>query len=207
MVWWNTLRLKSNNPEVRRKALETLDAADPRMHERLVASLRDDDAQVRRALSSILGARGYKVTFASSADEAISDAIGNTPDLIVLDLGLPDRSGLEVCRELRSWTSVPILVLSVRSTEADKIEALDEGADDYLTKPFSAGELLARVRALLRRAAERTMQPACVVAGELVLDIVRRQVSFAGEEIDLLPGGAPVRVEVGPAAFARRGVE
>ena len=117
----------------------------------------DDDAQVRRALSSILGARGYKVTLASSADEAISDAIGNTPDLIVLDLGLPDRSGLEVCRELRSWTSVPILVLSVRSTEADKIEALDEGADDYLTNPFSAGELLARVRAL--RKPERCVPP------------------------------------------------
>jgi two-component system KDP operon response regulator KdpE len=147
----------------------------------------DDDAQVRRALSSILSPRGYRVALASTADEAISDAIENTPDLIVLDLALPDRSGLEVCRELRSWTRVPILVLSVRSSAAEKIEALYEGADDYLTKPFSAGELLARVRALLRRAAERTTQPACVVAGELAIDIARRRVSLGGEEIDLTP--------------------
>ena len=103
-------------------------------------------------------------------------AIDSPPDLVVLDLMLPDRSGIEVCRELRTWMTAPILILSVRSNEADKITALDEGADDYLTKPFSAGELLARIRALLRRAAALTSPPPVVTTGDLEVDIARRRV-------------------------------
>jgi len=108
----------------------------------------DDEDQIRRALKSILSTRGYNLEMAATAEEALLKAIDAPPDLVILDLALPDRSGIEVCRELRTWMTAPILVLSVRANEADKIEALDEGADDYLTKPFSAGELLARIRAL-----------------------------------------------------------
>ena len=104
----------------------------------------DDEEQIRRALRSILHTRNYVVNLAETGREALIKAIDEPPDLVILDLGLPDMSGIEVCHELRSWTTVPILVLSVRSAETDKIEALDEGADDYLTKPFSAGELLGR---------------------------------------------------------------
>ena len=147
----------------------------------------DDEEQILRALTSILGSRGYSLSLAATAAEALLKAIDEPPDLVVLDLMLPDRSGIEVCRELRTWMSAPILILSVRSAEADKIAALDEGADDYLTKPFSAGELLARVRALLRRAAALTSPPPIVTAGDLVIDIARRRVRRAAEEIALTP--------------------
>ncbi len=116
----------------------------------------DDEEQIRRALKSILSTRGYSLEMAATGEEALIKAIDTPPDLVVLDLMLPDMSGIDVCRELRTWMASPILILSVRSNEADKITALDEGADDYLTKPFSAGELLARIRALLRRAAALT---------------------------------------------------
>jgi two-component system KDP operon response regulator KdpE len=147
----------------------------------------DDEDQIRRALKSILSTRGYTLEMAATAEEALIKAIDAPPDLVVLDLALPDRSGIEVCRELRTWMSAPILVLSVRANEADKIEALDEGADDYLTKPFSAGELLARIRALLRRAAALTSPPPVVTSGDLEVDIARRRVTRAGEEIALTP--------------------
>jgi len=147
----------------------------------------DDEAQIRRALTSILSTRGYKLEMASTGEEALLKAIDAPPDLVVLDLALPDRSGIEVCRELRTWMTAPILVLSVRANEADKIEALDEGADDYLTKPFSAGELLARIRALLRRAAALTSPPPVITSGDLEIDIARRRVTRAGEEIALTP--------------------
>lgn len=147
----------------------------------------DDEEQIRRALRSILSTRGYKLEMAATAEEALIKAIDAPPDLVVLDLALPDRSGIEVCRELRTWMSAPILVLSVRANEADKIEALDEGADDYLTKPFSAGELLARIRALLRRAAALTSPPPVFTSGDLEIDIARRRVTRAGEEIALTP--------------------
>jgi two-component system, OmpR family, KDP operon response regulator KdpE len=147
----------------------------------------DDEEQIRRALKSILSTRGYTLEMAATAHEALMKAIDSPPDLVVLDLMLPDRSGIEVCRELRSWMTAPILILSVRSNEADKIKALDEGADDYLTKPFSAGELLARIRALLRRAAALTSPPPVIVTGELQIDIARRSVRRAGEEVSLTP--------------------
>src|SRR5664279_1124246 len=105
----------------------------------------DDEEQIRRALRSILSTRGYTLDMALTGSEALIKAIDSPPDLVVLDLMLPDRTGIEVLRDLRSWMTAPVLILSVRSNEADKIAALDEGADDYLTKPFSAGELLARI--------------------------------------------------------------
>ena len=147
----------------------------------------DDEEQIRRALKSILSTRGYVLEMAATGEEALLKAIDAPPDLVVLDLALPDRSGIEVCRELRTWTSVPVLVLSVRANESDKIEALDEGADDYLTKPFSAGELLARIRALLRRAAALTSPPPVVTSGDLEIDIARRRVTVRGGEIALTP--------------------
>ena len=147
----------------------------------------DDEDQIRRALKSILSTRGYTLEMAATADEALLKAIDVPPDLVVLDLALPDRSGVEVCRELRTWMSAPILILSVRANEADKIEALDEGADDYLTKPFSAGELLARISALLRRAAALTSPPPIVISGDLEIDIARRRVTRAGADIALTP--------------------
>jgi two-component system KDP operon response regulator KdpE len=147
----------------------------------------DDEEQIRRALKSILSTRGYVLEMAATAEEALLKAIDAPPDLVVLDLALPDRSGIEVCRELRTWMTAPILILSVRANESDKIQALDEGADDYLTKPFSAGELLARIRALLRRTAALTSPPPIVTAGELVIDIARRRVTRAGNEVPLTP--------------------
>lgn len=147
----------------------------------------DDEEQIRRALTSILSTRGYTLDMAATGEEALLKAIDSPPDLVVLDLMLPDRSGIEVCRELRTWMTSPILVLSVRANEADKIQALDEGADDYLTKPFSAGELLARIRALLRRAAALTSPPPVVTVGDLEIDIARRRVKRAGDEIALTP--------------------
>jgi two-component system, OmpR family, KDP operon response regulator KdpE len=145
----------------------------------------DDEEQIRRALRSVLGARHYDVSLAATGEEALEMAVEHTPDLVVLDLTLPGISGLDVCRELRTWLTAPILVLSVRDSDEDKIAALDLGADDYLTKPFSTGELLARVRALLRRVAPGDTAVSEIVAGDLVIDLARRIVRVAGEEVRL----------------------
>ncbi len=145
----------------------------------------DDEEQIRRALRSILTAREYEVELAESGEEGLAMAAARQPDLIVLDLTLPGKSGLEVCRELRTWLSVPILVLSVRDSDDDKIAALDLGADDYLTKPFSAGELLARIRALLRRVSGTDASPATVTVGGLCIDFARRIVTVDGVEVKL----------------------
>jgi len=145
----------------------------------------DDEAQIRRALGSILSTRGYQAIFASDGSEGLDLAIDQNPDLVILDLAMPGLGGLEVCRELRTWYTAPILVLSVRGSDADKIAALDMGADDYVTKPFSAGELLARVRALLRRASGQAASRPVITAGELEIDIAQRRVKRAGEEIEL----------------------
>jgi two-component system KDP operon response regulator KdpE len=145
----------------------------------------DDEEQIRRALKSILGSRHYDVTAASNGSEGLDNAIDLNPDLVILDLAMPDMSGLEVCKELRSWYTGPILVLSVRAGDADKITALDLGADDYLTKPFSAGELLARVRALLRRTAGQIVPQAVISAGELEIDIPHRRVTISGTDVEL----------------------
>ena len=143
----------------------------------------DDDAQIRRALSAILRTRGYDLELAHSAGDALAKAVDHPPDLVILDLSLPDRNGIDVCRDLRSWMTAPILILSVHSGEADKIAGLDAGADDYLTKPFSAGELLARVRALLRRTREAVTQPPVVSVGDLIVDVARRRVTLSGQEV------------------------
>jgi two-component system KDP operon response regulator KdpE len=147
----------------------------------------DDEEQIRRALKSILGTRNYDLELAATGQEAVLKAIDRPPDLVVLDLTLPDVDGIEVCRRLRTWMAAPILILSVRSGETDKIRALDEGADDYLTKPFSAGELLARIRALLRRAAALSAPPPVLRTGDLEIDVARRRVTLAGEEVNLTP--------------------
>ncbi len=145
----------------------------------------DDEVQIRRALRSILQSRNFVVDEAESGERAIELTTEQTPDLIVLDLTLPGMSGLEACRMLREWYTGPILVLSVRSDDADKIAALDLGADDYLTKPFSSGELLARIRALLRRAGGAAPLPTEIRSGDLVIDLARRTVTLCGEPVQL----------------------
>ncbi|HEY3317842.1 MAG TPA: response regulator transcription factor [Coriobacteriia bacterium] len=145
----------------------------------------DDEEQIRRALRSVLQVRHYEVELAASGEEALELTAARTPDLIILDLSLPGMSGLEACRRLREWYRGPILVLSVRSGDEDKIAALDLGADDYLTKPFSTGELLARIRALLRRTAGADTSAGEFRTRELCIDFGRREVTVRGEQVRL----------------------
>jgi two-component system, OmpR family, KDP operon response regulator KdpE len=146
----------------------------------------DDEHSIRRAVGRALTARGYDVQLATDGEEALSVAAAFQPDLVVLDLNLPALDGLSVCRQLRVWSSVPILVLSVREDEADKVAALDLGADDYLTKPFGIDELLARVRALLRRAgAQGAPKPVRFRTDELEIDLDTNSVTRAGAEVRL----------------------
>lgn len=147
----------------------------------------DDEEQIRRALKSLLTARQYQVLLASDGQEALALAAEHAPDLIVLDLTMPDMSGMAVCRELRGWYAGPILILSVKGAETDKIAALDQGADDYLTKPFHTGELLARIRALLRRATAQGPAAPVIRVEALEIDLVRRLVTQAGEAVCLTP--------------------
>lgn len=145
----------------------------------------DDEEQIRRALKSILTTRKYDVLLAENGEQAIDLAIDHNPDMIILDLSMPGLSGLEVCDNLRAWYTGPILILSVKSGDSDKITALDTGADDYLTKPFSAGELLARVRAQLRRTGPGVVSLPVITVGDLEIDMARRRVRKSGEEIEL----------------------
>ena len=146
----------------------------------------DDEQSIRRAVGRALVARGYKVQLATDGEEALAVAATFQPDLVVLDLNLPALDGLEVCRQLRGWSSVPILVLSVREDEPDKVAALDLGADDYLTKPFGIDELMARVRALLRRAgAQGVPRPVRFRSDDLKLDLDARRVARSGVEVRL----------------------
>ena len=126
-----------------------------------------------------LSAHGYAVFEADSGQAALSAVVSDRPDLIILDLGLPDLDGIEVTRLLREWTHIPIIILSVRGQEADKIAALDAGADDYVTKPFGVGELLARMRVALRRAGRTSVGPV-FSSGDLAVDLARRVVTVAG---------------------------
>jgi len=150
--------------------------------------LVEDEVEMRRFLRASLTAHGYRLVETSTAEEALRQATAYNPELILLDLGLPDLDGLAVIRRLREWTSVPVIVISARDEEQDKIEALDNGADDYLTKPFGTGELLARIRVALRHA-ERVSgeSEAAITVGELRLDLARRQVFVRGEEVHLTP--------------------
>lgn len=145
----------------------------------------DDDSQIRRALRRALEARGYAVELAATGEEALDVAAGHIPDMVILDLSLPGMSGLDVCRELRTWTQAPILVLSIHETSSDKVAALDMGADDYLTKPFDTGELLARIRSHLRRSAQVEVTDPILEIDGLRMDLGGRQVFSDGEEVRL----------------------
>jgi two-component system KDP operon response regulator KdpE len=150
----------------------------------------DDEPQIRRALTSILEIRGFRVIGAADAAAALAATLDLTPDLVVLDLTLPDVDGIELLKKLRSYLTAPVLVLSARTDESDKIDALNLGADDYLTKPFSAGELVARVNALLRRSADAGTSVdglPVVEVGDLAIDLAHRRVERGGEPIQLTP--------------------
>lgn len=149
--------------------------------------LIEDDPQTRRFLKTSLGGQGWRLTEAASGQQGLSMAQNEYLDLVILDLGLPDMEGVSVVRNLRLISDRPILILSARTQERDKIEALDAGADDYLTKPFSTGELEARLRALLRRMAKGAVTGEVFAVGELRVDLARRQVFKAGHEIRLTP--------------------
>ena len=146
----------------------------------------DDEPQILRALRTILTEKGFKVSVATRGEEGLTLAAANVPDLIILDLGLPDMDGIEVCARLREWSQAPIIILSVRESEKEKVAALDKGADDYLTKPFGIGELLARVRVALRHAGPRHDAGTTVVqAGALMIDLVWHTVTRDGEPVRL----------------------
>ncbi len=146
----------------------------------------DDEPQILRALRTILGARQFRVSTASRGEEGLALAAAQPPDLIILDLSLPGMDGFEVCSRLREWSQAPIIVLSVRNDEGDKVRALDHGADDYLTKPFGIEELLARIRVGLRHAARAQGARQVVVnAGPLEIDLVGHRVTKSGEEVKL----------------------
>ena len=147
----------------------------------------DDEPQLLRALATNLKARGYEVDQAATGEAALMLAASHHPDLVVLDLGLPGIDGLEVINGLRGWTTVPIVVLSVREREADKVAALDAGADDYVTKPFGMDELLARLRAALRRAAPAGKEDAVVITPDFAVDLAAKRVSRNSEEVRLTP--------------------
>ena len=149
----------------------------------------DDEPQILRAIRTILTEKQFHVTTASRGEEGLALAAATEPDLIILDLGLPDMDGVEVCQRLREWTQLPIIILSVRDSERDKVAALDMGADDYLTKPFGIQELLARVRVALRHSASRKAaqggQTKAIKAGPLTIDLVWHIVKRGEEEVKL----------------------
>ena len=151
--------------------------------------LIEDEPPIRLFLRAVLMANGYQVIEAATAAAGLTQAAMRLPEIILLDLGLPDLDGLEVTRQLREWASMPIIVLSARGRESDKIAALDAGADDYLTKPFSVGELLARLRVALRHAVHTMQEPGVPVftVGQLQVDLARRQVSVAAQPVHLTP--------------------
>ena len=146
----------------------------------------DDEQQIRRALDINLRAHGYEVRLAGTGEEALVDVAANLPDLVLLDLGLPGIDGVDVIRGLRAWTSVPIIVLSAREGDPSKVEALDAGADDYVTKPFSINELLARVRASLRRHQPTPLEPV-VETSDFTVDLVGKRVTRDGIFVHLTP--------------------
>jgi len=147
----------------------------------------EDEPQMRRFLRTSLESHAYQPVEAVTAREGLAQASGRNPDVILLDLGLPDMDGIEVTRRVREWSRVPIIVISARGRETDKIAALDAGADDYLTKPFGLGELLARLRVALRRVAEGDAGEPVFVLGDLTVDLAARLVFRRGAEVHLTP--------------------
>ncbi len=147
----------------------------------------DDERAIRRFLRASLSTHGYTVLEAANGSEALAITAEQRPDIIFLDLGLPDMDGIQVTQQLREWTDTPIIILSVRDRESDKIQALDAGADDYLTKPFGMGELMARLRGVLRRSLQSGTGEPVFTAGSLTVDLACRQVTKDGQEINLTP--------------------
>ena len=146
----------------------------------------DDEPAIRRFLTTALEGGEFALYQAADGRAALAAAVAVKPDVILLDLGLPDMDGVEIISRIRQWSQVPIIVLSVRDRETDKVRALDTGADDYLTKPFGMGELLARIRATLRRSLPQNSEPVFKI-NELEVDLARRRVALRGEEISLTP--------------------
>ena len=148
----------------------------------------DDEPAIVRAVGAGLRARGYEVRTAPTGQAAIDSVALDAPDVVVLDLGLPDIDGVEVCRRIRGWTDVPIIILSAEGSDERKVLALDEGADDYVTKPFSMPELLARVRVALRhRALDDDSEEAVLAVGDLRVDVARHEVAVGGRPVELTP--------------------
>jgi two-component system KDP operon response regulator KdpE len=144
----------------------------------------DDEPQILRALKTILGANHFRVSAATSGEQGLSYAVAQSPEVIILDLTLPDMDGIQVCEQIREWSRVPIIVLSVRDSEKDKVAALDKGADDYLTKPFGIEELLARIRVALRHSEQSVGNKQSVIkAGTVTIDLARHIVLRGSEEI------------------------
>jgi two-component system KDP operon response regulator KdpE len=146
----------------------------------------DDERAIRRFLHTSLAANGYAVFEATNGAEALESVVRDRPDVMILDLGLPDMDGTEVTARLREWSRIPIIILSVRDQEGDKIAALDAGADDYLTKPFGVGEMMARMRVVLRRVAHPETEPVFATR-DLVVDLARRLVRVRGRDVQLTP--------------------
>ena len=146
----------------------------------------DDEPQILRALRTILSANRFQVSVARNGEEGLALAAAEQPDVIILDLGLPDMDGIQVCEQLRQWTHVPIIILSVRNEESAKVKALDKGADDFLVKPFGTEELLARIRVALRHLAKSQGEQDTVIAtGDLAIDLARHIVTRSGKEVKL----------------------
>lgn len=154
-----------------------------------IVVLIEDETQIRRFLRATLTGQGYRLFEATTGADGLIEVASRQPDVVIVDLGLPDVDGLEVIRRLREWTAVPVIVLSARGQERDKVTALDAGADDYVSKPFSAGELLARIRVALRHTAGASHEgdEAAFTVGELLVDLLRRQVTVRGVEVRLTP--------------------
>jgi len=153
-----------------------------------VIVLIEDELPIRRFLRATLQAQGYRLFEAPTGADGLVEAASRQPDVVIVDLGLPDMDGLEVIRRLREWTSVPVIVLSARGQERDKVAALDAGADDYVSKPFGPGELLARIRVALRHAAGiGRPEEAAFAVGDLQVDLAHRRVTVAGKEVHLTP--------------------
>ncbi len=158
------------------------------MSDAALVLLIEDDPAMRRFLRATLGAHGFRLAEASTAAEGLAALTAQSPEVVLLDLGLPDGDGIDLTRRVREWSRVPVIVISARGREADKVEALDAGADDYLTKPFGVNELLARLRVALRhaRAAGGAAEPV-LTAGPLRVDLARRVVTLDGAELHLTP--------------------
>jgi two-component system KDP operon response regulator KdpE len=152
-----------------------------------VIVLIEDEPQIRRFLRATLGSQGYRLHEATTGEDGLIEAATRQPDVVIIDLGLPDIDGLEVIRRLREWSRVPVIVLSARGQERDKVVALDAGADDYVSKPFAVGELQARLRVALRHAAVGDTGEPTFTVGDLRIDQVKRQITVAGKEVHLTP--------------------